>query len=81
MNYPNPFSSITQIRYNLLENSDVTMKIYDVTGAEVATLVNENQIAGQHEIMFEGAHLSGGIYFCKIKAGNTFQVHKMTLIK
>ncbi|MEN8230093.1 MAG: T9SS type A sorting domain-containing protein [Bacteroidota bacterium] len=81
VNYPNPFSSNTQIRYNLSDNSHVIMKIYDVTGAEVANLVNENQIAGQHEVMFDGANLSGGVYFCRIMAGNTFQVHKMTLIK
>jgi len=81
MNYPNPFSSVTTIAYNLPTSSDVIMKIFDVTGAEVATLVNENQIAGQHERMFDSAHLSGGIYFCQIKAGSAFQVHKMTLIK
>ncbi|MEN8230091.1 MAG: T9SS type A sorting domain-containing protein, partial [Bacteroidota bacterium] len=70
-----------QIKYNLTGNSHVIMKIYDVTGAEVANLVNENQIAGQHEVLFNGSHLSGGIYFCHIKAGNAYQVHKMTLIK
>ncbi|MEN8229498.1 MAG: T9SS type A sorting domain-containing protein [Bacteroidota bacterium] len=81
VNYPNPFSSTTRIRYNLPSSSDVIMKIYDVTGAEVANLVNEAQIAGQHEVMFDGANLSGGVYFCRIMAGNAFQVHKMTLIK
>jgi len=81
INYPNPFSSVTQIRYNLSANSHVIIKIYDVAGAEVATLVNEAQFAGQQEIMFDGATLSGGVYFCKIKAGNLLQVNKMTLIK
>ncbi len=81
MNYPNPFSSNTRIKYNLSATSHVTMKIYNMTGSEVATLVNENQIPGQHEIEFDGANLSGGMYFCWIKAGNIIQVHKMTMIK
>lgn len=81
MNYPNPFSSTTIIRYDLPASSNVIMKIYDVAGAEVATLVNEAQIAGQQEVMFDGTSLSGGIYFCKIEAGMLSQVQKMTLIK
>ncbi len=81
MNYPNPFSSMTQIKYSLLESSHVIMKIYDVAGAEVATLVNDSQIAGKHEIMFDGTSLAGGIYFCKLKAGNLSQVQKMSIIK
>lgn len=80
-NYPNPFSSGTTISYKLPARSHVSMKIYDLTGSVVAILVDENQIAGQHEMMFDGANLSGGIYFCQIKAGNAFQVHKMTLLK
>ncbi len=81
MNYPNPFSSMTQIRYNLQESSQVIMKIYDVAGAVVATLVNESQIAGMHEIMFDGTSLAGGIYFCKLETGNRYQVRKMSIIK
>jgi hypothetical protein len=80
-NYPNPFSSNTHIRYNLPARSHVTLKIYDITGSEVVILVNETQVAGHHEIMFDGANLSGGIYFCKIKAGNATQLNKMILIK
>jgi hypothetical protein len=80
-NYPNPFSSNTHIRYDLPARSHVTLKIYDITGSEVAILVNETQVAGHHEMMFDGANLSGGIYFCKIKAGNTIQLNKMILIK
>ncbi|MEN8230481.1 MAG: T9SS type A sorting domain-containing protein [Bacteroidota bacterium] len=80
-NYPNPFGSITTIRYELPVSSHVTMRIYNISGAEVATLVNENQIAGQHELTFDGANLSGGVYFCEIKAANASQVHKMSLIK
>ena len=81
INYPNPFSSVTTISYKLPIRNDVTMKIYDITGVVVATLVNETQIAGQHEITFNGANLSEGVYFLKVKAGNALQVHKMTLVK
>jgi hypothetical protein len=81
MNYPNPFNSTTRIQYNLPARSHVNMKIYNVTGALVASVVNETQIAGHHEIMFDGANLSKGIYFCQIRAGKAFQVHKMILIK
>ena len=81
MNYPNPFSSNTRIKYDLPASSHVSMKIYNVMGSEVATLVNENQIPGQHEVKFDGANLSRGVYFCRIQAGNIIQVHKMILIK
>ncbi len=81
MNYPNPFNSTTRIQYNLPARSHVNMKIFNVTGALMANLVNETQIAGHHEIMFDGSELSRGIYFCQIRAGKDFQVHKMILIK
>ncbi len=81
VNYPNPFSSVTTISYKLAMRNDVTMKIYDITGVEVANLVNKTQIAGQHEITFNGANLQEGVYFLKVKAGNSFQVRKMTLVK
>ena len=56
------------------------MKIYNVTDAEVATLMNEHQVAGRHEIVFDGAALSGRVYFGKIVAGSASQVQKMTLM-
>ena len=80
-NYPNPFSAVTTISYNLLTSGNVTLKIYDLTGTEVAVLVNEHQIAGRYEIMFDGTNLSAGIYLCKIQSGNLSQNQKMTLIK
>lgn len=80
VNYPNPFNAVTTISYHLPTGSHVTMKIYDLTGAEVASLVNEYQIAGRHEIMFDGTTLSEGLYFCKIQAGNLSEHQKMTLL-
>ncbi len=80
-NYPNPFSAATTISYNLPTCSNVTIKIYDLTGEEVATLLNKSQIPGRHEILFDAAALSAGIYFCRIQAGNLSQHQKMTLIR
>lgn len=80
-NYPNPFSSTTRISYDLPSGSHVTIKIYNIAGSEVATLINENQTSGQHEIMFDSSDLSEGLYFCQLKAGKFFQIHKMVLIK
>ncbi len=81
INYPNPFSSGTTISYSLKTGNHVTMKVYDITGVEVATLVNETQIAGQHKTTFNGSNLPEGVYLLKIKAGNSFQVRKMTIVK
>ncbi len=80
-NYPNPSHSLTRISYDLPSSSHVTMKIYNISGSEVATLVNENQTIGQHEIMFDSSELSEGLYFCQLKAGKFYQVHKMIVIK
>ncbi len=81
VNYPNPFSSATTISYSLKGKNDVTMKLYDITGIEVATLVNETQIPGKHNVSFDGSKLPEGVYLLRIKAGNTSETHKMTLIK
>ncbi len=65
-NYPNPFNPSTVISYQLTVNSFVTLKIYDVLGREVATLVNGNQYAGIHTVSFNAGNLPSGVYFCKI---------------
>lgn len=80
-NYPNPFNPSTIISYNLMFNSKVTLKVYDVIGNEVATLVEEEKPAGYHSVRFEGRGLSSGIYFYTIKAGDYFKVKKMTLLR
>jgi hypothetical protein len=69
-NYPNPFNPITKIKYQLSEVGFVSIKIYDVLGNEIATLVNEEKPAGKYEVKFNGAGLSSGIYFYRIKAGS-----------
>ena len=87
-NYPNPFNPKTVIGYQLPVNGDVTLKVYDVLGNEVATLVNEEKQASVYEVEFDGANLpygkaglSSGIYFYQLKAGDYIQTKKMILLK
>jgi len=80
-NYPNPFNPTTTIQYSIPKSEHVTLKIYDEIGREVATLVNENQEAGQYNAVFNGAKLASGIYFYRITAGNFSQVKKLLLLK
>ena len=82
-NYPNPFNPSTTIGYQIPKASFVTIKVYDVLGNEVATLVNEYQQAGLHneQFTFSNIQLSSGIYFYQIKTGEYFATKKMILIK
>ncbi|MBK8981337.1 MAG: T9SS type A sorting domain-containing protein [Ignavibacteria bacterium] len=83
-NYPNPFNPVTVISYSLKENSLTTLKVFDVLGREVTTLVNENQNAGSHSIEFNADDytLSSGIYFYSLFANNNLVATKsMLLIK
>jgi len=80
-NYPNPFNPSTVINYELPSSNFVTLKIYDLVGKEVATLVNEKLDAGRYSVKFNGSNLASGMYFYKISAGNFTFVKKMVLIK
>jgi hypothetical protein len=80
-NYPNPFNPSTTIYYNLPKSGNVTIKVYDVLGNEVSTLVNEYKIAGTHRIVFNSGNLSSGVYFYQLTAGDFVKTLKMTLIK
>jgi hypothetical protein len=80
-NYPNPFNPSTIITYQIPENGNVSLKIYNSTGQEVAQLVNGSVAAGVHEVSFNGAHLSSGVYYYIIRAGNFVQTKKMILMK
>jgi photosystem II stability/assembly factor-like uncharacterized protein len=80
-NYPNPFNPTTTIRYEISERSFVTIKVYDVLGSEVATLVNEEKTIGDYEVEFDGSGLTSGIYFYQLKAGNFVETKKMILLK
>ena len=80
-NYPNPFNPSTKIEYSIPKTSFVTLKVYDILGREVATLVNEEKSGGKYEVEFNGNGLSSGIYFYKLQAGNYTSVKIMILIK
>jgi hypothetical protein len=80
-NFPNPFNPTTNIQYQVSNNSNVTLKVYDALGKEVATLVNEAKVPGKYEVKFDGSNLSSGIYFYKLTAGNYFSIKKLILLK
>jgi photosystem II stability/assembly factor-like uncharacterized protein len=80
-NYPNPFNPITKISYQLPFNSKVNLKIFDILGREVTTLVNEEKPAGSYEVEFNGSNLPSGIYFYKLQAGNYSSIRKMISLK
>lgn len=80
-NYPNPFNPSTTINYALPKEGFVTLKIYDITGREVKTLVNEIRKTGFYSITFNVSELSSGIYFYKLQAGSFNQTKRMVLIK
>ena len=80
-NYPNPFNPTTSIKYDIPNNSFVKLVVYDVTGKEVETLVNDNLQAGKYESTFNGSNYPSGIYFAKIEAGSHKHIVKMVMIK
>ena len=79
-NYPNPFNPSTVISYALPSQSYVTIKVYDILGNEVASLVNKEQAEGEYKITFDANNLSSGIYFYKLTAGNFVNTMKMILL-
>ncbi|MFZ2324732.1 MAG: T9SS type A sorting domain-containing protein [Ignavibacteriaceae bacterium] len=80
-NFPNPFNPSTTIKYQLPQDGLVTLKIYDILGSEIATLVNEEKPAGKYEVNFNASQLASGIYIYKIQAGNFISSKKMILLK
>ena len=80
-NYPNPFNPTTQINYSIKETGLVQLKVYDILGKEVATIVNENQEAGNYYASFDASNLSSGIYLYKLQSGEFVSSKKMILLK
>lgn len=86
-NYPNPFNPATVIRYKIPQNGHVTLKVFDVLGREVATLVNEEKLPGDYEVTFDAGHsgqgrgIASGVYFYTLKAGNYSSTKKLILMK
>ena len=80
-NYPNPFNPKTVINYELRVTGNALLKVFDVLGNEVSTLVNEKQNAGTYSVDFDGSGLASGVYFYKLAAGEFSEVKRMLLLK
>ena len=80
-NYPNPFNPTTLISYQLPVSGQVTLKVYDMLGREIATLVSERENAGSYSVKFDGSRLSSGVYFYRLQAGSFSQTKKLMLVK
>jgi hypothetical protein len=80
-NYPNPFNPTTYIEFRIANFGFVLLKIYDLLGKEVATLVNEEKPAGNYEVEFDASNLSSGVYIYKLTAGEFNSTKKLILIK
>jgi hypothetical protein len=80
-NFPNPFNPTTKINFSIPKQGHVSLKIYDVLGKEIMTLVNENRTAGNYAVEFNGGNLASGAYFYRIEAGDFRDIKRMILIK
>ena len=80
-NYPNPFNPSTSIQYAISSRQFVSLKVYDVLGNEIATLVNEEKDRGVYTVNFDATSLASGIYLYRIQAGSFTETKKMILMK
>ena len=80
-NYPNPFNPSTKIKYSVPQTSQVQVKIFDVLGNEIETLVNEEKLAGTYEITWYAESLPSGVYFYRLQVGDFVETKKMLLMK
>ncbi len=80
-NYPNPFNPTTTIKYQIPERNFVSIKVFDILGNEIKTLVDEEMSAGNYEVKFNAAYLSSSVYIYQLIAGNYIQTRKMLVLK
>lgn len=80
-NYPNPFNSATRIDFSLPRSGFVTLKVFNMIGREVATLVNGERSAGHHNVLWEAGELPTGVYFCRLQSGNSWQTRKLMILR
>lgn len=80
-NYPNPFNPSTIISYSLAKQGNVELRIFDVLGREVKTLVNKNEKAGNYEVQFDASNLTSGVYFYQLHSGSFMKSKKMILLR
>ena len=79
--FPNPFNPSTTIKYSVPNSDIVNIKVYDILGKEVATLLNEYKSPGSYIVEFDGSKFASGVYFYQLKAGNYLDTKKMILMK
>jgi hypothetical protein len=80
-NYPNPFNATSIIRFQIEDSRFVSLKVYDILGKMITTLINEKHSPGTYEILFDGSGLSSGIYYYKLETGNYSQINKLVILK
>jgi hypothetical protein len=80
-NYPNPFNPTTNFQFSIFNTQSTILKVYDMLGREVETLVNEVLYPGTYKVKWDASRYSGGIYFYHLNAGSFTDIKKMTLIK
>ena len=80
-NYPNPFNPETTIRYRLAEDSHVVLKVFEMTGREVVTLVDSQQGAGSHSIQWHAVNMPSGIYLCQLRYGRLVFTKRMVYLR
>ena len=80
-NYPNPFNPVTNIEFQIPNSQVVSLKIYNILGAQVATLLSEKLSPGNYIVEFDAGQLASGVYYYQLTAGEFQQVRKMVLVK
>jgi hypothetical protein len=80
-NYPNPFNPTTTIRFDVPNSSQITLKVYDILGKEIATLVDEKKEPGSYQVQFGRGNISSGIYIYQMHSNNYVQTRKMVIVK
>ncbi len=80
-NYPNPFNPTTLVPFSLAEASHVSIRVYDMLGREVETLIDRSMAAGAHQVTFEAHTLPTGVYLIRMEAAGTVQIQRVTLMK
>ena len=80
-NYPNPFNPVTQIIYTIPQDAHVVLKVYDMMGRVVKTVVDKYQSKGRYRVNFHAGNLTSGMYLYRLKAGDYVEIRKMVLIK
>ncbi len=80
-NFPNPFNPSTKIRFSIPHSTFVTLKVYDLLGREIATIINEEKMPGNYEVNFNANNLSSGVYFYRIRAGSFIDTKRLILLR